>query len=198
MLDPLKEKLIAQAKAELEKLMWGAPVVDGKPPMIEADFMAHLLQSKQSGADRIYDRTRSAVSHASHTPARVRVSPTVAADYQARNVFPDLRPPIGEAPGRYFVDHEVSWAVAQAVFDDAVEQAARGGSLERRSLTLAYRALARRASAEFGYTWNRHDPCTACPDPADFQEQAPIVDALLRTVSQPPDGKPRRRQKRSR
>lgn len=168
MLDPLKRKLLDQAKVELEE----------------------ALRSKLSGANQSRSRERNTVNNASRASARVRISPTVAADYQARNVFPDLRPSTGKAPGRYFAVHEVPRAVAQAVYDDAVEQAARGGSLERRSLTLAYNALARRALINFGDHWLGSEPGTDCQDPGDFRAQAPVVDALLRTASQMPNQKP--------
>lgn len=114
---------------------------------------------------------------------RVRISPTIAADYQDRKVFPDLRPPNGEPPGRYAVDHAVSRALAQAIFDDAIEQAARCGSLERRSLTLAYRSLASRTSHNFSdRPWHWSHQGAACPDPVNFREQAPIVAALLHAI----------------
>lgn len=114
--------------------------------------------------------------------ARIRISPTVAADYQSRGVFPDLRPPRSEDVGRYVIEHTVSRALAQAVFDDAVEQAARGGTRERRSLTLAYNALARRTSMNFGKAWSPYNPGAARPDPDHFGEQAPIIDDLLRRL----------------
>ncbi len=117
--------------------------------------------------------------------ARVRISPTIAADYQARNVFPDLRPRNGEPPGRYFFDHTVSRAVAQAVFDDAVEQAARAARVKCRVLTLAYRSLAKRTSINFSdegrEMWSHYHP-EAGPDPTDFRKQAPIVADFLRAA----------------
>jgi len=132
---------------------------------------------------------RDAQKNAGHTTAHVRISPSIAADYRARHVFPYLWPPNEEPRGSYPVDHMVSRAVAQAVFDDAIEQAARyRGSLKHRGLTLAYNTLAKRTSRNFGGEWSPYNPGALCPDPADFPEQASIVDALLHAISRPPKG----------
>ena len=197
MLDPLKKKLIAQAKAELGEVMDDLIRTKGRS-FTAADLHDALEQRCLNDAQpaKEVDRMPTALNNGRRAPARVRISPTVAADYQTRNVFPDLRPPDGKPVDRYFMDRAVTRAVAQAVFDDAVEQAARSGSLERRSLTLAYNALARRTSLNFGDGWNPYDPSTACSEPCDFREQAPVVDALLRAVSQTPNGKPQRSPKK--
>lgn len=190
MLDPLKQKLLDQALQALRYVLR----TKGRSLTV-ADLDAAFVALGQRSLDETQptnevDREHGVAHEASRPPARVRISPTIAADYQARHVFPELRPPNGEPPGSYFIDHPVSRRIAQAVYDDAVEQAARGGSLERRSLTLAYNALARRARLNFGSDWFGLESDADRRDPGDFRAQAPVVDALLRTASQMPNQKP--------
>jgi len=100
-------------------------------------------------------------------PVHIRISPTVAKDYELRGVFPDLRPAHAVRKLHPGYLYSVDRPKAAMILDDAVEQSSQRRT---RELTLAYNRLSKRIRTRCGWWPSRLTP-------KEIDELSQILDA---------------------